>query len=251
MNNGGLNRALRASCRGRLKGTQEDVDNTNKYSVDGSSGMGRSAPGRVLVLAPHTDDGELGCGASMARFIEEGAEMFYTAFSIADKSLPPGFPPGTLRKELSNAMKVLGVPESNVAVHDFEVRTFSYHRQEILECVYRLRKDIAPDTVLMPSRNDVHQDHQVLAQEATRVFKTGTLLGYEMPWNNLSFDTTCIVPVEERHVEKKVEALACYETQKNRSYSKPEFIRSLAVVRGTQINRSYAEAYDVVRLVLD
>jgi len=212
--------------------------------------MGRLTPGRVLVLAPHTDDGELGCGGSMARFIEEGAEMFYAAFSIADKSLPPGFPPGTLRKELGNAMKVLGVPERNVTVHDFEVRTFSYHRQEILEGILKLKKDIAPDTVLIPSRNDIHQDHQVLTQEAARVFKTGTVLGYEMPWNNLSFDTTCIVPLEERHVAKKIEALACYETQKDRSYSKPEFTRSLAVVRGTQINKEFAEAYDVVRLVL-
>jgi LmbE family N-acetylglucosaminyl deacetylase len=213
--------------------------------------MGRPKPDRVLVLAPHTDDGELGCGGSICRFIEEGAEVFYTAFSIADKSLPPGFLPGTLRKELGAAMRVLGVPEKNTEVHDFEVRTFSYHRQEILERVYRLRKDISPDTVLMPSTNDVHQDHQVIAQEAVRVFKTGTLLGYEEPWNNLKFDTACFVPLEERHVSKKIEALACYETQRNRSYSKPEFIRSLAIVRGTQINKEYAEAYDVVRLVLD
>lgn len=214
--------------------------------------MGRQlTPRKVLVLAPHTDDGELGCGASMSKFGEEGAEVHYAAFSIADKSLPPGFPPGTLRKELGMAMKVLEVPEANTTVHDFEVRTFSYHRQEILDCLHKLRKDINPDMVLMPSRNDTHQDHQVLAQEAIRIFKTGTVLGYEMPWNNMSFDTTCFVPLEERHLARKIAALACYETQKNRSYSKPEFTRSLAVVRGTQINRAYAEAYDVVRLVID
>ncbi len=51
---------------------------------------------RVLVLAPHTDDGEFGCGGTMARLVEAGAEVRYVAFSIATKSLPPGFPPDTL-----------------------------------------------------------------------------------------------------------------------------------------------------------
>ena len=46
---------------------------------------------RVLVLAPHTDDGEFGCGGTMARLVEAGADVRYVAFSIATKSLPEGF----------------------------------------------------------------------------------------------------------------------------------------------------------------
>jgi len=37
----------------------------------------------VLVLAPHTDDGEFGCGGTMARLIESGAAVTYAAFSTA------------------------------------------------------------------------------------------------------------------------------------------------------------------------
>ena len=51
---------------------------------------------RALVLAPHTDDGEFGCGGTMARLVEEGAEVRYVAFSIATRSLPEGFAPDTL-----------------------------------------------------------------------------------------------------------------------------------------------------------
>ena len=54
---------------------------------------------RVLVLAPHTDDGEFGAGGTMARLVEEGAEVRYVAFSIATRSLPEGFPPDTLARE--------------------------------------------------------------------------------------------------------------------------------------------------------
>ena len=37
----------------------------------------------VLVLAPHTDDGELGAGGFIAKLIEKGAKVTYVAFSTA------------------------------------------------------------------------------------------------------------------------------------------------------------------------
>jgi len=45
---------------------------------------------RVLVLAPHTDDAELGCGGTIARLLTDGADVFVAAFSTAEESLPPG-----------------------------------------------------------------------------------------------------------------------------------------------------------------
>ena len=51
----------------------------------------------ALVLAPHTDDGEFGCGGTMARLIESGVEVTYVAFSTAAKSVPEGFPRDILR----------------------------------------------------------------------------------------------------------------------------------------------------------
>lgn len=38
---------------------------------------------RVLILAPHTDDGELGCGETIAKFMEYSKEILYGAFSVA------------------------------------------------------------------------------------------------------------------------------------------------------------------------
>ena len=69
---------------------------------------------RILVLAPHTDDGEFGCGASIAKHIENGDEVYCVAFSSAEESLPPSFPKGILRKEIKAAMCILGVPEQNL-----------------------------------------------------------------------------------------------------------------------------------------
>ena len=65
---------------------------------------------RVLVLAPHTDDGEFGCGGTIARLLDGGADVRYVAFSIATKSLPEGFPPDTLAKEVRAATAAIGIP---------------------------------------------------------------------------------------------------------------------------------------------
>ena len=60
----------------------------------------------------------------MARLVEEGAEVRYVAFSIATRSLPEGFPPDTLAREVEDATAELGIARENLTVHDFDVRTF-------------------------------------------------------------------------------------------------------------------------------
>ena len=120
---------------------------------------------RVLVLAPHTDDGEFGCGGTMARLVETGAEVRYVAFSIATKSLPRGFPPDTLAQEVREATSELGIGASELTVHDFEVRTFPERRQDILELLIALWEDWQPDAVFQPSLHDVHQDVPIWASQ--------------------------------------------------------------------------------------
>jgi len=206
---------------------------------------------RILVLAPHTDDGELGCGGTIARFIEEGKDVFYAAFSTARASVTPNFPDNILETEVKAATKVLGVLEDNLILFDYPVRYFPRHRQEILEDLIKLREELKPELIFVPSLNDIHQDHQVIAQEGLRAFKRHTILGYEEPWNNIVFETRSFIPLEKRHIEKKIEALRCYRSQMHRGYLDEEFIWSLARTRGTQIEGGYAEAFEVLRWVFD
>src|SRR5205814_2946774 len=157
---------------------------------------------RVLVLAPHTDDGEFGCGGTMARLVEGGAEVRYVAFSIATRSLPEGFPPDTLAREVRAATAELGLSEEALTVHDFDVRTFPEHRQEILELLVGLWEEWKPEVVFQPSLNDVHQDHQVVAAEGLRAFKRTTVLGYEIPWKNRDVSYPAYESLEDNRVER-------------------------------------------------
>ena len=204
---------------------------------------------RVLVLAPHTDDGEFGCGGTMARLVEAGTDVRYVAFSIATKSLPDGFAPDTLAREVREATAELGIPEANLSVHDFEVRTFPERRQDILELLIGLWEEWQPDAVFQPSLHDIHQDHQVVAAEGLRAFKRTTILGYEIPWNNFDFAYQAYFALEREHVERKVAALAKYASQQHRRYADPDYIRNLARLHGMNVNREYAEVFQVYRLV--
>ena len=204
----------------------------------------------VLVLAPHTDDGEFGCGGTMARLAEAGVQVTYAAFSTAAKSVPPGFPADVLAREVREATAVVGIDEAHLRVYDFEVRTFPTVRQEILERMIVLQQELQPDCVLLPALIDLHQDHKTVAEEGLRAFKRTTVMAYEIPWNNLSFAHQAYVRLEERHVEKKVEALACYRSQQHRNYTREDYIRNVALTRGINIGCEFAEVFEVYRWIL-
>ena len=201
-----------------------------------------SKPDNILVLAPHTDDGELGCGGSIAKFCYEGATVWYIAFSYI-----PEFNNGILKIEVQQSADVFGI---NLLVKDFPVRHFTEHRQEILDFLVYINAIYPPGIVFVPARQDVHQDHQVITDEALRVFKHTTILGYELPWNNFAMDNTVFIPLSKSFMKKKIEAIACYKSQINHLYMSSDIIYSLAKIRGLQIGIEYAESFTVFRWIL-
>lgn len=205
---------------------------------------------RILVLAPHTDDLEFGCGGTVAKLIEEGNEIYCAAFSACKQSVRKEFPEDILINEIKKASKILGLKQENLRLYDYTVRTFNYHRQEILDDILRLKSEIAPDIVFIPALTDLHQDHFTIAQEGFRAFKFSSLLSYELPWNNLSFNTASFMKLDEKHIFTKVKAIQEYKSQAHRPYANDEFIRSLARTRGVQINTHYAECFEVIRWIL-
>ena len=205
---------------------------------------------RVLVLAPHTDDAELGCGGTIARLLRNGTTVFVAAFSTAEESLPPGAAPTRLRDEFLCSMKLLGIPRENTFVFGYPVRRLSYFRQELLEELVKLRREIKPDMVFLPSATDLHQDHQILNAEGLRCFKDMTVWGYELPWNNIGFPAQAFIILEPCDLQSKWKALQAYQSQFElaRPYFSWEFIAGLAQVRGVQVKAPYAEAFEVMRI---
>lgn len=203
----------------------------------------------ILVLAPHTDDGELGAGASIAKWCRTGNRVFYVAFSACE-TIQESEPADILRVECSRATQVLGVESDRLTILDFEVRHFARDRQTVLDTMVRLNSSLRPDLVLIPSSDDTHQDHSVVSDEARRAFKRTRMLGYEAPWNNFRFETTAFVDVDSGDAERKVKALACFESQRGRPYMTELYQRSQLRFRGVQAGVEFAEAFQVLRWYL-
>jgi LmbE family N-acetylglucosaminyl deacetylase len=208
---------------------------------------------KVLVLSPHTDDAELGCGGSIVRFIEEGCEILWLVFSTAEESLPAGFAPDTLENEFKSVAQKLSLGSNNYKIYKYKVRHLQESRQEILEHLFEIRNSFHPDMVIGPSLNDFHQDHTVVANEMVRAFKTtSSIICYELPWNHVNFQTQYFVKLSEKQIERKIELLKSYKTQfaKQRSYFSADFVRGLATTRGSQVDHKYAEAFEVIRSII-
>ncbi|MFB6164761.1 MAG: PIG-L deacetylase family protein [Haloarculaceae archaeon] len=204
----------------------------------------------VLVLSPHTDDSELSAGGTISRLQREVHDVYYVVFSTCDESLPEA-KQGQLEAEFENVMAL--VDPTEYFVLDYVVRRFNERRQDILEDVVAIRDSIDPDLVIGPSRRDFHQDHEVVANEMIRAFKSGpSIVAYEQPWNNVSFRTNLFAPITDDDVENKLAQLEQYESQleKGREYFDESFVRGLARVRGLQANAAYAEAFEAVRWLL-
>lgn len=200
---------------------------------------------RVLALSPHTDDAELGAGGTLARLLEEGAEVHYVAFSA---------PRPELKEECEQALKMLKGPDNGAHIHilDYERRTFPQHRQEILQYLYDFNNKHHPDLVLTPCTYDAHQDHQTVTNEALRCFKSSTIFGYILRWNCRTIKEDVNISIQEHHLQAKIAAISQYFSQlkKRRPYFCPDYHRFEAYVRGVDSPSRYAEAFELIKLVL-
>ncbi|MDD1699695.1 MAG: PIG-L family deacetylase [Methanoregula sp.] len=208
---------------------------------------------KILILSPHTDDAELGCGGTIIKLLESGNEIFWIVFSTAEDSLPEALPKDTLKNEYLQVIKDLAISEENCEIFDFKVRNLHQSRQEILEDLMRIRRKYTPELVIGPSVNDLHQDHQVVSHEMIRAFKTtSSIISYELPWNHVTFNTQCFIKLHKHQIDKKCSILKHYKSQivQDRPYFTKEFIYGLAKIRGIQCNSAYAESFEVIRWML-
>jgi LmbE family N-acetylglucosaminyl deacetylase len=146
-------------------------------------------------------------------------------------------------------MAVLGVPKEKIVFGPFTTRVFPDSRQEILEYFLKLRKDFQPDLIFVHSKQDIHQDHITMTDEALRAFRGITVLGFDVVRSSYGFFPHFLVEVTEEDVNKKIEALSQYETYRDRYYFNSELTRSIMVRHGALAECPFAEGFDILRIV--
>ena len=199
---------------------------------------------KVLFLGAHPDDIELGCGALLHQIIKQTEVLCVT---LSDNQKNPDLQ--NVKSEHFESMAVLGVPQEKVILGPFTTRVFPDTRQEILEYFLKLRRDFKPDLIFTHSRQDVHQDHNTMTEEALRAFRGITVLGFDVVRSSYGFFPHFLVEVAEDDVDKKIQALSKYETYRDRYYFNAELTRSIMVRHGALAECPFAEGFDILRIV--
>jgi LmbE family N-acetylglucosaminyl deacetylase len=199
---------------------------------------------RVLFIGAHPDDIELGAGALLHHIAPRSDVLCVT---LSDNRKNPLLK--TVVEEHYASMAVLGVPKEKVVVGKFVTRTFPEARQDILEFMFKLRREFQPEVIFVHSRQDVHQDHNVVTDEALRAYRGITLLGFDVIRSSYGFFPHFLAEVSEEDVNKKIEALAQYKTYADKYYFGAELLRAINVRHGSLAERPFAEGFDILRIV--
>jgi len=199
---------------------------------------------KVIFIGAHPDDIELGCGAFIANIFHKADIHCVT---LSDNQKNPLL--GNLVDEHYKSMQTLGVPKNRVILGEFTTRQFKHDRQEILEFILNLRRELEPQIVFVHSKADLHQDHQVVTQESLRAFRGISVFGFDVIRSSHGFFPDFLIEVNESDLKKKISALSAYKTYEDKYYFNPELTRSILIRNGALAERQYAEGFDIIRMV--
>ncbi|MDH4330672.1 MAG: PIG-L family deacetylase [Candidatus Moranbacteria bacterium] len=199
----------------------------------------------ILAIAPHLDDIELGCFGTLHQLSSHN-KIYYFSLSFPRDCDQSEF----IKNRVQKSLKLLSTPHENLITHDFDSRDLNKSRPEILQNFYDLNKKINPDIIFVPSSADVHQSHQVAHEEALRIFKNKTILGYELPWNNFTFIPDIFFKLRKEDIDAKNKAITFFPSHGKDSFFENGIIQDLARLRGKQIGAELAESFELIRMVI-
>ncbi len=218
---------------------------------------------RILVVSPHPDDETLGVGGTIAKYANEGHTVNVLTIS---GHLPPIYRRvdyETTLQEANRAFKILGVSNSEF----LELPATMINKTPIHELNSKIMKTISnfnPHFVFCPYP-DRHIDHRLIFESvmvATRPVGLGQNIEIVAAYETLSethwnaphiepnFTPNWVIDISN-YIEKKIEALNCYESQIT-SFPGPrslEALEALAKFRGTQAGFAYGEGMHIIRMV--
>lgn len=193
---------------------------------------------RVLALGAHPDDLELGCGATLAKLMNAGAQVRAVIFSRGRVGAASGFDRAA---ETRTALASLGVHD--VHVHDFPDTRLHERLNDLIETIEVHVREVEPDRVYTMFKDDRHQDHRAVYQaSAVACRRAPQLLAYETPSSYPNFVPTVFERVDD-YMELKVEALKLHASQAERQYMNEDMVRSAAHFRGVQVELGRAEGF--------
>lgn len=205
-------------------------------------------PLRLLFLGAHADDVEIGCGGTVVELLRRHRDAHVRWVVLSSE--------GKRKAEARRAARSLlrGLPGPEVVVEEFRGAYFPSQIAEIKDLFERLKRGPSPDLVFTHFRDDLHQDHRVVAELTWNTFRDHAILEYEIPKYDGGLGSPSVfVPLPPAAVRRKVDLLMrVFASQHDKPWFTRETFLGLMRLRGIECNApsGYAEAFYARKLVL-
>lgn len=219
---------------------------------------------KLLVIATHPDDETLGCGGTLLRYKEEGAQIHWLIVTSMTKE--GGYSAAKISKRQNEIYEVNKLYDfTSFTLLDFPAsRLDEIPMSKIVSAISEVIYQINPTQVILPYFNDVHTDHQQVfsaAYSCTKSFRFPSVKKVMMmevpsetdfcPSTDVTFSPNFFVNITN-YLERKLEILRVFEGEiKPHPFPRSEEnIRALAILRGATAGFHYAESFVVLKEII-
>lgn len=198
-------------------------------------------PPKLLLIAAHCDDIEIGMGATVRRCSERypDAQILWVTLSANEVR--------AAETRAAGARFLAHARNATLVMKSFRESYFPYAGAELKDFFESLKSQIEPDIVFTHWRDDLHQDHRIVSELAWNTFRDHLILEYEIPKYDGDLRTpNFYVPISREELEAKIEVLmTSFPSQAHRQWFTPETFRATARLRGVECNapEGFAEAF--------
>jgi len=223
----------------------------SQRGVTGMRALQLARPGdrlSILCLGAHSDDIEIGAGATLLGLIERGIKLDVHWCVLSG---------GAIREAEARASAadfLCGAASANVEVLSFPDGFFPEMGEAIKEWFESLKRRIEPDVILTHRRDDAHQDHRQVCRLTWNTFRDHQILEYEIPkWDGDFGQPNVYMPVSAAALDRKIELLLKhFGTQRSKQWFDADTFRGLARIRGMECRATerFAEAFFGRKLTL-
>jgi LmbE family N-acetylglucosaminyl deacetylase len=202
----------------------------------------------VLCLGAHSDDLEIGAGATILRLVREhpGIEVTWVVFSAVS--------PRDAEARRGADLMLAGAGSRNVVLHQFPDSFFPQHWAEIKAAFKSLAGQTRPELVFTHSTADKHQDHSVVGELTWNTFRDHQILEYEIPkFEGDLGRPNFFVRAELSDMQRKIEIIKeAFVSQSNKDWFDETTFTSVMRIRGLECRSSsrFAEAFHANKMVL-
>ena len=195
----------------------------------------------ILCLGAHADDLEIGCGGTLLKILANhpGIDVHWVVFSASESRAHEATASAERFMELSG--------QKQVTLRDYRDSFFPAFYGSIKEYFEQIKDEVRPDLIFTHRREDMHQDHRVIAELTWCAYRDHLILEYEIPKYEGDLGTpNFFVPLEESVCRHKIKTIMeCFKSQREKRWFSADTYWALLRLRGLECNSPtrFAEAF--------